>query len=41
MYDEGARVNPADQFEADFALMTGELSALLADLVKALGGEKA
>jgi recombination associated protein RdgC len=33
-------VNPADQFEADFALMTGELGGLLKDLVEALGGEK-
>ena len=32
--DEGER------FEADFALMTGELSKLLADMVKALGGSK-
>ena len=29
-----------EQFEIDFALMTGELSLMLADLVKALGGEK-
>lgn len=29
-----------EQFDIDFALMTGELAALLADLVKALGGEK-
>ena len=29
-----------EQFEIDFALMTGELSQMLADLVKALGGEK-
>ncbi len=28
------------QFDIDFALMTGELAALLADLLKALGGEK-
>ncbi len=39
--DEGAGVNPTDQFEADFALMTGELGGLMTDLVKALGGEKA
>jgi len=30
-----------ERFEIDFALMTGELSLMLADLVKALGGEKA
>ena len=29
-----------EQFEIDFALMTGELAQLLADLVEALGGEK-
>ncbi len=29
-----------ERFDIDFALMTGELSRLLADLVKALGGEK-
>ena len=29
-----------EQFELDFALMTGELALMLADLVKALGGEK-
>ena len=39
--DEAAGVNAADQFEADFQLMTGELGALLTDLVAALGGEKA
>ena len=30
----------AERFDTDFALMTGELSLLLADLVEALGGEK-
>lgn len=30
-----------ERFDLDFALMTGELPRLLADLVKALGGEKA
>jgi recombination associated protein RdgC len=29
-----------EQFDIDFALMSGELAGLLADLVKALGGEK-
>jgi recombination associated protein RdgC len=33
--------NEDERFEIDFALMTGELAKLLADLVKALGGEKA
>lgn len=32
--------NPEEQFDADFALMTGELSKLLSDLVEALGGEE-
>lgn len=31
----------SERFEIDFALMTGELSLMLADLVKALGGEQA
>ena len=42
--DEDAGGEPQDEeekFDIDFALMTGELSLLLADLVKALDGEKA
>ena len=35
------KVDEEEKFEIDFSLMTGELSLLLADLVKALGGEKA
>ncbi|HUQ75799.1 MAG TPA: recombination-associated protein RdgC, partial [Burkholderiales bacterium] len=30
----------AERFDIDFALMTGELSRMLADLVKVLGGER-
>jgi recombination associated protein RdgC len=33
--------NDDERFDIDFALMTGELAKMLADLVKALGGEKA
>ncbi|NYT85816.1 recombination-associated protein RdgC [Pollutimonas harenae] len=32
--------NEAEQFDSDFALMTGELTLLIASLVDALGGEK-
>lgn len=34
-------VDPLEQFEIDFALMSGELAKLLADLVDALGGPAA
>ncbi len=37
---EGQPEDAEEQFDIDFALMTGELTALLADLVIALGGEK-
>jgi recombination associated protein RdgC len=38
--DSGAEAEDKDeQFEIEFALMTGELALLFADLVKALGGE--
>ena len=32
--------NKEEEFDLNFALMTGDLSLLLADLVKLLGGEK-
>lgn len=36
----GAKKNDADAFDADFTLMSGELTALIDDLVAALGGLK-
>lgn len=38
--DDGQTQNPEEQFDADFALMTGEFGKLLSDLVQALGGEE-
>jgi len=38
---QGKAGDADEQFDADFALMTGELSRMIADLAKALGGEKA
>ena len=32
--------NDAERFDTDFALMTGDLAKLIADLVGALGGEE-
>jgi recombination associated protein RdgC len=37
--NEAVTFNETDRFDNDFALMTGELAKLLADLVEALGGE--
>jgi len=40
--DSGSEAKDKDeQFEIEFALMTGELALMLTDLAKALGGEKA
>jgi recombination associated protein RdgC len=36
---EGDEVDPAEQFDIDFAVMAGELAALLKDLTSALGNE--
>ncbi|HEY8608643.1 MAG TPA: recombination-associated protein RdgC [Noviherbaspirillum sp.] len=38
---DGATMNDDERFDTDFALMTGELAKLVADLVLALGGEEA
>ena len=32
--------NEKEQFELDFALMTGELALMIENLIEALGGEK-
>ena len=39
--DNGKGENPHEQFDIDFALMTGELRQLLAELTGVLGGEQA
>lgn len=39
--DQQDEIDPQERFEVDFALMSGELGKLLADLVEALGGETA
>ena len=36
-----SNLDPAEQFDADFALMAGELSRMFNDLLRALGGEEA
>ncbi len=39
VFDDGAKSKDDDRFDADVALATGELSALISDLIAALGGE--
>jgi recombination associated protein RdgC len=37
--EAASAVDPVEKFDADFALMTGELGQLLAEILEALGGE--
>ena len=37
--DEGPKMDEEDRFDADVALVTGELSKLIPELIDALGGE--
>lgn len=39
--EEGTEISAEEQFDMDFALMSGELSRMLAELAQALGGETA
>jgi len=39
--EDGGATNPAEQFDIDFTLMTGELAQLLTDLAAALGSAQA
>jgi DNA recombination-dependent growth factor C len=38
--EDGASTSPAEQFDIDFTLMTGELNALLGDLATVLGNSQ-
>ena len=38
--NDSAMQNEDERFDTDFALMSGELAKLIADLVEALGGEE-
>lgn len=41
VFEDGAKAKDDDRFDADVALATGELSALITDLIEALDGEAA
>ena len=41
VFEDGPKTTDEDRFDADVALATGELGALITDLIEALGGEAA